>query len=44
MRALDIGNHPAVGTIDDDEIQRDGPAIIIEGGRDIGLVELLAKD
>ena len=42
MRDLDIGNHPAVGTIHDDEIQGDGAAIIVKGDRDIGLVELLA--
>ena len=44
MRALDIGNHPAFGAIYDDEIQRDGAAIVIKGDSDIGLVELLAKD
>ena len=44
MRALDIGNQPAVGAIYDDEIQHDRAAIVIEGGRDVGLVELPAKD
>ena len=44
MRALDVRDHPAVGTIDDDKIQRDRPAIIVKGDGDIGLVELLAKD
>jgi hypothetical protein len=44
MRTLDIGNHPAVGAIDDDEIQRHGAAVVIEGGRDLGLAELLAED
>ena len=44
MRALDVRDHPAVGTIDDDEVQRDRPAIIVKGDGDIGLVELLAQD
>src|SRR6476660_6731999 len=44
MRALDISDHPAVGTIDHDEIQRDRAAIIVKGDSDIGLVELLAQD
>jgi hypothetical protein len=44
VRALDVRDHPAVGTIDDDEIQRDCPAIIVKGNSDIGLVELLAQD
>jgi hypothetical protein len=44
MRALDIRDHPAVGSIHDDEIQRDAPAVVIKGGGDTGLVELLAQD
>ncbi len=44
MRALDVCNHPAVGAVDDDEIQRDGAAVIVESDRNIGLVELLAQD
>src|SRR4030081_243892 len=44
MRALDVGNDPAVGTVDDDEIERDRAAAIVKGDGDIGLVELLAKD
>src|ERR1700732_3677600 len=44
MRALDVGNDPAIGPIDENEIQRDRAAIVIEGDDDIGLVELLAKD
>jgi hypothetical protein len=44
MRALDVGNHPTIGTIDDNEIQRDGAAVIVKGDGDIGLVELPAQD
>src|SRR5260221_8576097 len=40
MRALDVQDDPAVGTVHDDEIQRDGAAAIVEGDGDIGLVEL----
>jgi hypothetical protein len=44
MRALDVGNDPAVGSVDDDEIERDRAAVTVEGDGDVGLVELLAKD
>ena len=44
VRAFDIGDHPAVGSVDQDEVQRDRAAVIVEAGRDIGLVELLAQD
>src|ERR1700720_933952 len=44
MRALDVRDHPAAGTVDDDEIQRDRAAIIVKGDGDVGLVELLAQD
>ena len=44
MRALDVRDHPAVGPIDDDKIQRDRAALVVKGDGDIGLVELLAKD
>jgi hypothetical protein len=44
MPALDVGNNPAVGSVDDDEIERDRAAVIVEGDGDVGLVELLAKD
>src|ERR1700680_3724196 len=45
MRALDVRDHPAAGTADDDEIQRDRAAIIVKGGGgDVGLVELLSQD
>src|ERR1700694_5358740 len=44
MRALDVRDQPAVGTIDDDEIQRDRAAIIFKSDGDVGLVELLAQD
>src|SRR6202790_4031509 len=44
MRALDVRDHPAAGTADDDEIQHDRAAIIVKGDGDVGLVELLAQD
>ena len=44
MRALDVGDDPAVGPVDDDEIERDRAAVIVKGDGDVGLVELLAKD
>src|SRR5260370_6733524 len=44
MRALDVGNHPAVAALDENEIQRDRAAVVVEGDRDIGLVELAAQD
>src|SRR6202011_5849122 len=44
MRACDAREPPAAGTADDDEIQRDRPAIIVKGDGDVGLVELLAQD
>src|ERR1700712_5019745 len=44
MRAFDIRYHPALGAVDGDEIQGDGPAVVGEADGDIGLVELLAQD
>ena len=44
MRALDIQDDPAVGSVDDNEVQHDFAVIVDEGDRDIGLVELLAQD
>ena len=44
MRAFDVRDHPAVGTVDDDEVQRHGPAVIGKADGDVGLVELLAQD
>src|SRR5450755_4187659 len=44
MRALDVQDDPAVGTIHHDEIQRDGAAVIVKSDGDIGLVELPAQD
>src|SRR5882724_1144492 len=44
MWALDVRNDPAVGSIHENEIQRDRAAIVVEVDDDIGLVELLAKD
>jgi len=44
LRALDVRNDPAVGSVDENEIQRHRAAVIVKGDSDIGLVELLAKD
>ena len=44
MRAFNVRNHPALGAVDDDEVQGDGAAVIVEGDDHIGLVELLAQD
>src|SRR5260370_1016716 len=44
MWALDVQDDPAVGTVQDDEMQRDSAAAIVEGDGDIGLVELPAQD
>ena len=42
MRAFDVGDDPAVGAVDQDEIQRHRAALVVKRGRDIGLVELPA--
>jgi hypothetical protein len=44
MQALGVGNHPALGTVDENEIHRHRTAVIGEGGGDIGLVVLPAQD
>jgi hypothetical protein len=44
MRALDIGDQPALGSVDQDEVQHHPPAMIVEVHRNIGLVILLAQD
>src|ERR1700704_5521065 len=44
VRALDVRNYPAIGTVDENEIQRDRTAFVVEGDLDIGLVELPAND
>jgi hypothetical protein len=42
VRALDIGDEPALGAVHQDEVQRNRTALIVETDGDIGLVELLA--
>ena len=42
--AFNVVNHPALRTVDQDEIHRHGTPTIVEADRDIGLVELLAQD
>ena len=44
LRALDVGDQPAVGTFDQNEIQRDRAAVVGEGGGDIGPVVLPSQD
>ena len=44
VRALDIRDQPALGPVDQDEVQRHRPAVIVEIRRDIGLVVLPAHD
>ena len=44
LQALNIQNHPAVGALDGDEVQRDGKAAILKARGDIGLIEFRAQD
>jgi hypothetical protein len=44
VRAFDDRDRPAIGSIDQDEIQRDRAAFVVERRRDAGLVVLLAQD
>jgi hypothetical protein len=37
MRVFDIADDPAVEAVDQNKIQRDSAALVVEGGGDIGL-------